>query len=64
MRIRAKYASTCRKCRGPVDVGQEVDWTPGEGVEHADSDHCAMHSAQQLGVRDDCEPDPMNQGEW
>lgn len=32
-KIRAKFASKCRGCKGDIDEGDEVIWTPGEGVE-------------------------------
>lgn len=34
MTIRAKFASACKTCGGAVAVGQEVEWTKGEGVRH------------------------------
>ena len=32
-KIRAKFASKCRGCKADIDEGDEVIWTPGEGVE-------------------------------
>lgn len=35
-KIKAKYPSKCRACEGDIDEGDDVIWTPGEGVQCLD----------------------------
>jgi hypothetical protein len=35
-RIKAKYQSVCRSCGNDIDEGDDVIWTPGEGVQCVD----------------------------
>jgi hypothetical protein len=41
MTIISKYQSTCRKCRGPIAIGQSINWERGvSGAEHAYAEDC------------------------
>jgi hypothetical protein len=32
--MKAKYAGTCRICRQPIGVGEEIEWAKDEGAAH------------------------------
>jgi len=36
MVIQAKYEGTCRKCGGPIAVGDTIEWEKGRGAAHAE----------------------------
>lgn len=41
MTIVSKFNSTCRKCHGPIKVGQSIEWTRGvQGAEHSLQTDC------------------------
>lgn len=36
MKITSKYPARCRKCGGNINVGDQVEWERGGGVEHVE----------------------------
>lgn len=36
MVIKAKFTGTCRKCGGDIAVGEEIEWSRGEGARHVE----------------------------
>lgn len=34
MAMKAKYAGKCNICGGQINVGEEIEWTRGEGASH------------------------------
>ena len=51
MIIAAKFQTTCVKCKGPVYVGEQIDWTPGKReVSHVDAALCAQRQLRAMMV--------------
>jgi ribosomal protein L37E len=36
MTITAKYAGRCRRCGGRISVGDQIEWSKGEGARHVE----------------------------
>lgn len=36
MTISAKYPGTCKKCGGKIAVGEKIEWSAGQGSQHAE----------------------------
>jgi len=50
-KIRAKYAGTCRRCKKAVEVGEQVYWATGKGVQHVEC-HDAKQPADLKALND------------
>ena len=46
MRIKAKFASSCNDCGGPIQIEDPIEWERGvRGARHAARETCDMHRA-------------------
>lgn len=45
MTITAKFAGTCRKCGGRIEVGDKIEWEKGKGAQHV---RCKAKAAPAL----------------
>ena len=51
MIIKAKFQTTCVKCKGPVYVGEQIEWTAGRReVHHIDTALCAARQLRAMMV--------------
>lgn len=45
MTITSKFPGTCRRCKGPIGIGDVIEWERGLGAQHADVNLCNNYKA-------------------